>query len=73
MIKQSKSDDLRGLPLAKLAAHCKPFFKILKRKLYTIMVAIALGMSNVMLNETRMVKDSKAKTEQQQTFPDADD
>jgi len=73
MIKQRKFKHSLGLLSPAFKTYCKSFSKSLTRKAYTIMVAFALGMSNVMLNQTRMIHDTKPKTEQQQTIPDADD
>jgi len=36
------------------------------------MIAFMLGMSNVILEETRMVNDTRIKTEQQEVLPDED-
>jgi hypothetical protein len=45
-------------------------FKFLKRKASVLMIAFMLGMSNVMLGETRMVNDTGVQTEQQEVFSD---
>ena len=37
-----------------------------------LLLAFMLGMSNVILEETRMVNDTKIKTEQQEVLPDED-
>jgi hypothetical protein len=50
----------------------KIIFKFLKRKASVLMIAFMLGMSNVILEETRMVNDTKIKTEQQEVLPDED-
>jgi hypothetical protein len=50
----------------------KIIFKFLKRKASVLMIAFMLGMSNVILEETRMVNDTRIKTEQQEVLPDED-
>ena len=72
MIKQSVSTVFRGLKRLRFANSYSAFTKSVKRNVYAIMVAFALGMSNVMFNETRMANDSKTKIEQTQSFPDSD-
>ncbi|EAR02140.1 hypothetical protein FB2170_02615 [Maribacter sp. HTCC2170] len=37
-----------------------------------LMIAFMLGMSNVILEETRMVNDTRIKTEQLEVLPDED-
>ncbi|NJB72771.1 hypothetical protein GGR42_003262 [Saonia flava] len=44
----------------------KRFFKFLKRRASILMIAFMLGISNVILEETRMVNDTKAKIEHQE-------
>ncbi len=50
----------------------KIMFKFLKRKASVLMIAFMLGMSNVILEETRMVNDTRAQTEYQELLPDED-
>jgi len=45
---------------------------LLKQKASMLLLAFMLGMSNVILEETRMVNDTKIKTEQQEVLPDED-
>jgi hypothetical protein len=47
-------------------------FKFLKLKASVLMIAFMLGMSNVILEETRMVNDTRVQTEQQEVFSDDD-
>lgn len=47
-------------------------FKSLKRIAYLIIVAFMLGMSNALMDETRMVNNTNAEIEQEIT-PDPDD
>lgn len=47
-------------------------FKKVKRICYLIIVAWMLGVSNVILEETRMVHDTRAVIEQQEEAPDTD-
>lgn len=47
-------------------------FKFLKLKASVLMIAFMLGMSNVILGETRMVNDTSVQTEQQEVFSDDD-
>ncbi len=51
---------------------CRMIFQILKRKASVLLIALMLGMSNVILEETRMVNDTSAQTEQQEIFSDDD-
>ena len=44
-----------------------------KKKVSILFMAFMLGMSNVILEETRMVNDSRVKTEQQEVFTDDGD
>lgn len=44
----------------------KAIFRIVRRKLALIMIACMLGISNVILQEERMVNDTRAKIEQQE-------
>jgi hypothetical protein len=46
-------------------------FKSLKRIAYLIIVALMLGMSNALIDETRMVNNTNAEIEQEIT-PDPD-
>ena len=50
----------------------KIILKFLKRKASVLMIAFMLGMSNVILEETRMVNDTRIKTEQQEVLADED-
>ena len=45
----------------------KIIFKFLKRKSSVLLIAFMLGMSNVILEETRMVNDTRVQIEQLQT------
>jgi len=44
----------------------KAIYRFLRRKLSLFMIACMLGISNVILEEDRMVNDTRAKIEQQQ-------
>ncbi|WP_411895595.1 hypothetical protein [Winogradskyella sp. A2] len=44
----------------------------IKRVAYLFMVAWMLGVSNVILEETRMVHDTRSVIEQQEEVPDTD-
>lgn len=48
----------------------KMIIKFLKLKASVLMIAFMLGMSNVILEETRMVNDTRVQTEQQEVFSD---
>jgi len=48
------------------------FFTSLKRISYLILVAWMLGVSNIILEETRMVHETRATIEQQEEIPDTD-
>lgn len=50
----------------------KTVFKFIKRKASVLLIAFMLGMSNVILEETRMVNDTRAQTEHQELLPDED-
>ncbi|NNK76348.1 MAG: hypothetical protein HKP42_09845 [Maribacter sp.] len=50
-----------------MVGYYKRFNFLLKRKASLIMIAFMLGMSNVILEETRMVNDAWAQTEELQT------
>lgn len=49
------------------------FFKWLPRKLFLIITAFMLGMSNVILEEDRTLNDTQPKTEQEQKSVNEDD
>ncbi len=51
---------------------CSMIFQILKRKASVLFIVLMLGMSNVIFEETRMVNDTRAQTEQQEVFSDDD-
>jgi len=51
----------------------QPFFKWLRRKLFLIITAFMLGMSNVILEEERMLNDTQPNTEQEQKSTNGDD
>jgi len=42
-------------------------FKFLKQKSSVLLIAFMLGMSNVILEETRMINDTRVQIEQLQT------
>lgn len=44
----------------------KSFYRLLRKKLSLFMIACMLGISNVILEEDRMVNDTRAKIEQQE-------
>ncbi len=44
----------------------KQVFLFIKRKLYIILIAFMLGVSNIILEETRTLKDTRAKIELQE-------
>ena len=46
--------------------------RFLRRKLSLFMIACMLGISNVILEEDRMVNDTRAKIEQQETQSEDD-
>lgn len=48
------------------------FFNSFKRVCHLFIVAWMLGVSNVILEETRMVNDSRETIEQQEIIPDTD-
>jgi len=48
-------------------------FNWLRRKLFLIITAFMLGMSNVILEEDRMLNDPQPKTEQEQKSTSEDD
>lgn len=48
------------------------FYRFLRRKLSLLMVACMLGISNVILEEDRMVNDTRAKIEHQEIQPEDD-
>lgn len=48
----------------------KCFCQFIKRKASILMIAFMLGISNVFLEETRMVNDSGEKIEQQEIQPE---
>ena len=48
----------------------KIILKFLKQKVSVLVIAFMLGLSNVILEETRMVNDTGIQTEQQEVFPD---
>lgn len=50
----------------------KSIYRFLRRKTSLVLVAFMLGMSNVILEEDRMVNDTRAKIEQQEIQPDDD-
>ena len=47
-------------------------YKSIKRFSYALIVALMLGVSNVILEETRMVNDFRETIEQQEIIPDTD-
>ena len=47
-------------------------YKYLTRKASVLLIAFMLGMSNVILEETRMINDTRVQTEQQDVLPDED-
>ena len=47
-------------------------YKSIKRFSYALIVALMLGVSNVILEETRMVNDTRETIEQQEIIPDTD-
>lgn len=50
----------------------KSMLRFLRRKASLVLVAFMLGMSNVILEEDRMVNDTRAKIEQQEIQPEDD-
>lgn len=50
----------------------KSVYRFLRRKTSLVLVAFMLGMSNVILEEDRMVNDTRAKIEQQEIQPEDD-
>lgn len=50
----------------------KSTLRVLRKKASLIMVAFMLGMSNVILEEDRMVHDTRAKVEQQEVQSEDD-
>lgn len=50
----------------------KSIYRFLRRKTSLVLVAFMLGMSNVILEEDRMVNDTRAKIEQQEIQPEDD-
>ncbi|WP_041632665.1 hypothetical protein [Maribacter sp. HTCC2170] len=50
----------------------KNLIYFLRQKASMLMIAFMLGMSNVILEETRMVNDTRIKTEQLEVLPDED-
>ncbi len=47
-----------------------PLLRLLRRKASILMIAFMLGVSNVILEEDRMVHDTRAKIELQEQQPD---
>jgi hypothetical protein len=47
-------------------------YRLLRRKASLLMIACMLGISNVILEEDRMVNDTRAKIEQQEIQPEDD-
>jgi len=50
----------------------KRFTHLLKKRVSLLLIAFMLGMSNVILEETRMVNDNRINTEQQEVLPNED-
>jgi len=50
----------------------KYIFRFFQRRVSLLLIAFMLGLSNVILEETRMVNDTKAKIECQELIPDED-
>ncbi len=50
----------------------KIIFKFLRRRSSVLMIAFMLGISNVLLEETRMINDTRTQTEHQESLPDED-
>lgn len=50
----------------------KSIYRFIRRKTSIVLVAFMLGMSNVILEEDRMINDSRAKIEVQEIQPDDD-
>ncbi len=50
----------------------KATYRFLRRKLSLFMIACMLGISNVILEEDRMVNDTRARIEQQEIQPEDD-
>jgi hypothetical protein len=50
----------------------KSIYRFLRRMTSIVLVAFMLGMSNVILEEDRMVNDSRAKIEVQEVQPEDD-
>ena len=46
--------------------------RFLRRKIYLLMIACMLGISNVILEEDRMVIDTRVRIEQQEIQPEDD-
>lgn len=55
-----------------MAVWRKIIFKFLRRKSSVLMMAFMLGISNVFLEETRMIDDTRTQTEHQELLPDED-
>ncbi len=48
----------------------KRIFKYIRHMMALVMTAWMLGISNVIYEESRMVHDTRTRTEQQETVPD---
>lgn len=53
--------------------HLNIISRCVKKKVSILVMAFMLGMSNVILEETLMVNDTRVKTEQQEVFTDDGD
>lgn len=56
----------------KLTTSLKSFMVFIRRKISMVLIAFMLGMSNVILEETRMVDDTREHIEQQEIQPEED-
>jgi hypothetical protein len=56
----------------KTANTIKCIFRFFQRRVSLLLIAFMLGLSNVIMEETRMVNDTKAKIEYQELMPDED-
>jgi hypothetical protein len=50
----------------------KGIYRLVKRKISLLMIACMLGISNVILEEDRMIHDTRAKIEHQEIQPEDD-
>lgn len=53
-----------------MSSFYKHLLRLFKQKASMLLIAFMLGMSNVILEETRMVNDTRIKTELLEVLPD---